>query len=78
MERVVDVVATRERIKAGVEVLATSCRPLDLSAAFNQFRYDVFFMSHGVYCTRARSFTAESVQIVMHNELLAGSTRTLN
>ena len=38
MERVVDVVATRERIKAGVEVLATSCRTSDLSAAFNQFR----------------------------------------
>ena len=41
MERVVDVVATRECIKAGVEVLATACWPSDLSAAFNQFRYDV-------------------------------------
>ena len=38
VERLVDVVATRESLKAGVEVLAGACRPSDLSAAFDQFR----------------------------------------
>ena len=44
IERVVDVVATRERIKAGVQVLATACRPSDLSAAFDQFRYEMSYV----------------------------------